>query len=262
MRKSVRGALTVLALLFSHQAFAIEPDGQIKGEYKQAYGFSDSLYVYTYTPNPIELHQTSCDFVHDADYCNSFTSVTEEGPSISLLFSSKFNPNEGYIEGQDNFDSDKIVDGHPNQTMIPIPTLPLTLIGDGYIQDDGSFMVNYGSYGLTWNDDSAPSELHADENGNINKWNATWGHHRVVNSTDKLDTLHIDMVVMQIEGSSTNVSSWVGTPVTKFQLRYLVFVPSEVSPVPEPESYAMLLGGLGLMGFVARRRQLNQAQKS
>jgi hypothetical protein len=28
----------------------------------------------------------------------------------------------------------------------------------------------------------------------------------------------------------------------------------EISPVPEPESYAMLLAGLGMMGFVARRR--------
>lgn len=28
-----------------------------------------------------------------------------------------------------------------------------------------------------------------------------------------------------------------------------------LSPVPEPESYAMMLAGLGLMGFVARRRR-------
>lgn len=30
-----------------------------------------------------------------------------------------------------------------------------------------------------------------------------------------------------------------------------------VSPVPEPETYAMLLAGLGLMGFTARRRKNN-----
>ncbi len=29
-----------------------------------------------------------------------------------------------------------------------------------------------------------------------------------------------------------------------------------ISPVPEPESYGMLLAGLGLLGFVARRRKL------
>jgi hypothetical protein len=29
----------------------------------------------------------------------------------------------------------------------------------------------------------------------------------------------------------------------------------DVQPVPEPETYAMLLAGLGLMGVVARRRR-------
>jgi hypothetical protein len=29
---------------------------------------------------------------------------------------------------------------------------------------------------------------------------------------------------------------------------------AQVVTVPEPESYAMLLAGLGLMGFIARRR--------
>jgi hypothetical protein len=33
------------------------------------------------------------------------------------------------------------------------------------------------------------------------------------------------------------------------------FAQSAVAAVPEPETYAMLLGGLGLIGFVARRRQ-------
>jgi len=38
----------------------------------------------------------------------------------------------------------------------------------------------------------------------------------------------------------------------------MVFSVSDlVSAVPEPETYAMLLAGLGLMGFVARRRQRN-----
>jgi hypothetical protein len=35
--------------------------------------------------------------------------------------------------------------------------------------------------------------------------------------------------------------------------------PETITAVPEPETYAMLLAGLGLMGFVARRRTQNSA---
>ena len=31
------------------------------------------------------------------------------------------------------------------------------------------------------------------------------------------------------------------------------------TPIPEPETYAMLLAGLGLLGFAARRRKLKLA---
>jgi len=49
-------------------------------------------------------------------------------------------------------------------------------------------------------------------------------------------------------GGGLTVSELGGTPT------FLPFV-----PVPEPETYAMLLAGLGLMGFVARRRKQNAA---
>jgi|SRR6185436_9623431 len=44
------------------------------------------------------------------------------------------------------------------------------------------------------------------------------------------------------------------TPPT-FDNNYASWGSFHVSPVPEPETYAMLIAGLGLMGFVARRRQ-------
>jgi PEP-CTERM motif len=45
-------------------------------------------------------------------------------------------------------------------------------------------------------------------------------------------------------------SNWTGT---------LIIPGTSVNPIPEPETYAMLLAGLGLLGFVARRRKLKLA---
>ena len=40
---------------------------------------------------------------------------------------------------------------------------------------------------------------------------------------------------------------------------YVIYLLADVNPIPEPETYAMLLAGLGLMGFVARRRKQSRA---
>jgi hypothetical protein len=39
-----------------------------------------------------------------------------------------------------------------------------------------------------------------------------------------------------------------------------VWAVSAVSPVPEPETYVMLLSGLGLIGYAARRRKINTSK--
>lgn len=50
------------------------------------------------------------------------------------------------------------------------------------------------------------------------------------------------------------VTNWAQNGGNPTGLR-VEFEQSAVAAVPEPETYAMLLGGLGLIGFVARRRQ-------
>lgn len=45
----------------------------------------------------------------------------------------------------------------------------------------------------------------------------------------------------------------IGTEAQGYSAKYTPIV----SPVPEPETYAMLLAGLGLIGFAARRRKQN-----
>jgi hypothetical protein len=51
------------------------------------------------------------------------------------------------------------------------------------------------------------------------------------------------------------VTNWAQTSGNPTGLRVEFASSSIMAAVPEPETYAMLLAGLGLMGFVARRRQ-------
>jgi hypothetical protein len=46
-----------------------------------------------------------------------------------------------------------------------------------------------------------------------------------------------------------------GAPVSQFNANWNLGYVTRVNAVPEPESYAMLLGGLGLLAMVARRRK-------
>lgn len=53
-----------------------------------------------------------------------------------------------------------------------------------------------------------------------------------------------------IGGSSIGTAAYTG-------IIALTEIPRTLPPVPEPETYAMLLAGLGMLGFIARRRQKN-----
>jgi len=54
------------------------------------------------------------------------------------------------------------------------------------------------------------------------------------------------------------VTNWAQNGGNPTGLR-VEFTSSSVTAVPEPETYAMLLAGLGLVGFMARRRKAKQA---
>ena len=62
--------------------------------------------------------------------------------------------------------------------------------------------------------------------------------------------------VLQLQGSFTSMNIAVGQ--SEFWHGFNVGSAS-VSAVPEPETYAMMLAGLGLMGAIARRRKAKQA---
>ena len=61
--------------------------------------------------------------------------------------------------------------------------------------------------------------------------------------------------------NTTGIGAHVGAGFTQFDQTGNAGILSQntVAAIPEPETYAMLLAGLGLMGFVARRRQRNLA---
>lgn len=60
--------------------------------------------------------------------------------------------------------------------------------------------------------------------------------------------------VIQLSGSYTTLT--VNTAPGEYWHAFNVGTAGVAAPVPEPETYAMLLAGLGLMGAVARRRRL------
>ena len=56
-------------------------------------------------------------------------------------------------------------------------------------------------------------------------------------------------------GTTYTNNIWAIDSGNRFDYTFQVTTASAVTPVPEPETYAMLLAGLGLVGAVARRRQ-------
>lgn len=79
----------------------------------------------------------------------------------------------------------------------------------------------------------------------------------VVNSNGTLITtlassaiIDAGMYTLVITGTSIGAAAYTGIVA-------LTEIPRTLPPVPEPETYAMLLAGLGMLGFIARRRQKN-----
>lgn len=79
-----------------------------------------------------------------------------------------------------------------------------------------------------------------------------WGGGSLVQSGSSVTGLEGNGL-LQFSGSYTDIS--FTTPNYEYYYGGTVGAMSNVNAVPEPETYALMLAGLGVMGFVARRRK-------
>lgn len=71
-----------------------------------------------------------------------------------------------------------------------------------------------------------------------------------------LDASNVAAGWVLTQATAINDSGWiVGSAFNTTTKTSSAFLLASVSPIPEPETYAMLLAGLGLMGWVVRRRK-------
>jgi hypothetical protein len=88
-------------------------------------------------------------------------------------------------------------------------------------------------------------------------------------TTDSQGILTFTLFPPQLNGGGMTTSSVIfGSPIVANKLSFIsafgdnsysmseISVMGHVASVPEPETYAMFLAGLGLMGTIARRRRI------
>jgi hypothetical protein len=54
-----------------------------------------------------------------------------------------------------------------------------------------------------------------------------------------------------------NTQGYYFTALVNYEDDAAFVVGSNMAPIPEPETYALMLAGLGVVGFMARRRKAN-----
>ena len=75
-------------------------------------------------------------------------------------------------------------------------------------------------------------------------------------ATGDLNNLKLRIASADFEGTSSAGTYWLCVAGTSTGTASYSGSLSAISPVPEAETYSMMLAGLGLMGFVARRRKV------
>ena len=97
--------------------------------------------------------------------------------------------------------------------------------------------------------------------GNVSKQAVLWENGKVINLNSELTSAEISAGwVLEDATGINNTGTIVGVAENTFTGKDSAFVLDVIEAVPEPKTYAMFLMGLGLIGFMSRRRkQTNRA---
>jgi hypothetical protein len=150
--------------------------------------------------------------------------------------------------------------------------------GPGTYTEDGITATSLSGTFWGWPD---PGQVHLDPSGfagntvdftfssglfDLKSLDISYASSEAIGTLTAFDALNAPIFTQAIDASvlgTVNFSGWNGISslrlvdtVSHLSVDNLVLF---TSAVPEPETYAMLMAGLGLMGFVARRRKENQA---
>jgi len=112
-----------------------------------------------------------------------------------------------------------------------------------YVADD-----TWTNNGITWNNQPAPTQLLDTQTVTELAWN-TWSVPGSLFSTDTDG--HLSLMVKLVSTNSTVIQLASQDIADSSKHPYL----QVMTVVPEPETWAMLLAGLGLVGAMARRRK-------
>lgn len=114
------------------------------------------------------------------------------------------------------------------------------------IQSAAPFMLNSAYFAANWND-GLQVTVRGEFEGAITH-TKTFTVNTAGSTREFFNWQNIDTVLITATGGTFHTHN----NGTSFAMDNLI-----ISNVPEPESYAMLLAGLGLVGFIARRRKIS-----
>jgi hypothetical protein len=174
----------------------------------------------------------------------SLTQVDADTVNVNVVLTTGYKFNEKTNQESFDFNLEASLVGRPTLTFNS-PTEGYSLV-DGTFQGGGFGKLDYG----------------LDCRGQVRTRGAvttTGCTNAKVNSLDPNDAIDFDVNLAGIGESSfiANTQGYYFTALVNYAEDAAFVVGSNMAPIPEPETYALMLAGLGVVGFMARRRKAN-----